>query len=569
MIGVVARADQSDVVEEFFELFKTPWEYYRAGRHYDVVIAAAGGVLPRDARLLIVFGSTATDIEAQLGVEGGNCQDGGTLDLGAGTVPLYGRVLTFSGSGKGRAFARSNSRIAAIQAEVEGCTVLRCGYDLFDEVRHLLSQGQPAEQAPTPTLDLHIRMLRDCILNAGMALLEIPPVPANCRFAVCLTHDIDFAGIRRHVFDHSAIGFLYRATIGSVRRLAQRRLSVKQTLQNWLAAASLPFVYAGWARDFWEPFGWYAEVERGLAATYFVIPFKGRAGDRVSRPNAARRASAYDVNDIRDEIAVLRRAGCEVGVHGIDAWHDAEKGREELERVAAAVGASEMGIRMHWLMWDQDTPATLERAGYRYDATCGYNEAIGYRAGTSQVFRPLGAEKLLELPTQVQDGAMFYPQQMNLSEAAAEQRCRSLIRNAEEHGGVLTLIWHDRSHAPERFWGGFYARLLEDLKARGVWFGTAAQVVDWFRARREVRFEQDERGVIRLRSQKQVVEPGLILRFHRPAKAGNEAATPPALGPEPVDVAWNGTRSSAVEELLQGVSTWWKPAGVEVSPAAH
>ena len=42
MIGVVARANQARLVEEFFQLFKTPWEFYTPGRAYDVVIA--GGV---------------------------------------------------------------------------------------------------------------------------------------------------------------------------------------------------------------------------------------------------------------------------------------------------------------------------------------------------------------------------------------------------------------------------------------------------------------------------------------------------------------------------------------------
>ena len=32
--------------------------------------------------------------------------------------------------------------------------------------------------------------------------------------------------------------------------------------------------------------------------------------------------------------------------------------------------------------------------------------------------------------------------------------------NASEFGGVLTVIWHDRSHGPERFWGDFYIKLF-------------------------------------------------------------------------------------------------------------
>ena len=33
---------------------------------------------------------------------------------------------------------------------------------------------------------------------------------------------------------------------------------------------------------------------------------------------------------------------------------------------------------------------TLEKAGFSYDSTVGYNETIGYRAGTAQVFKHPG-----------------------------------------------------------------------------------------------------------------------------------------------------------------------------------
>lgn len=538
MIGVLAKTEQLGVVEEFFELFKTPWEFYRPDGRYDVVISTSGRVPESDAPLLLVFGASSSEIDARLRLKPAARHSGGTLAAGADTIPIYGELLKFADAGDGIALGTSNSQIVAVRGEFGGCTVLRFGYDLFDEVEHLLRSWQPVECAATPTLDIHVAMLRSWIVEAGIPVIEIPSVPSNRSFIACLTHDIDFVGIRRHVFDHSAFGFLYRATVASLGKLAQRRLSVKQVLKNWTAAASLPFVYLGWARDFWEPFGWYLEVERGLPATYFLIPFKRRAGEKVNRPGASRRATAYDVTDLPREVAALQQADCELGVHGIDSWHSAEKGRAELDRVAVATGASEIGVRMHWLMNDENTPAVLERAGYSYDSTCGYNETVGYRAGTSQVFRPLDASKLLELPLHIQDGALFYPQQLNLSEGEAEQRCQAMVSNAERHGGVLTLLWHDRSHAPERFWGGFYVRLLQKLKALDVWFASAAQVVAWFRKRRAVRFEQvDGSGEIRLRYDGEKVQPTFRVRVHKRNSQFSE-------------IAWDGSASPELDQFL-------------------
>ena len=242
--------------------------------------------------------------------------------------------------------------------------------------------------------------------------------------------------------------------------------------------------------------------------------------------HASRRATAYDVSDLPHWTEVLLKQGCELGVHGIDAWHSADKGRDELATVAAVTGESSIGIRMHWLLRDANTPSVLEQAGYAYDSTFGYNETVGYRAGTSQVFRPLGAQTLLELPLHIQDGALFFPQRLDLSESEAERRCQALIDNASRFGGVLTLLWHDRSHGPERFWGDFYVRLLQALSSLDGWFGTAGQVVGWFRKRREVRFERVETSGsarTRLRYQGEEIQPPLKIRIYAPARRRSDS----------------------------------------------
>jgi len=47
MIGVIPKVGEAAVVEEFFHLFKTPWELFQEGRTYDVVIATADDQHPR------------------------------------------------------------------------------------------------------------------------------------------------------------------------------------------------------------------------------------------------------------------------------------------------------------------------------------------------------------------------------------------------------------------------------------------------------------------------------------------------------------------------------------------
>jgi len=550
LIGVLPKAGQSVVVEEFFQLFKTPWEFCRPGRTYDVVIATTDRVPEVNARLLLVYGLAPNNQDSRSQTNGSRRPATRILGVGDRSLPIYCGLSTFAGKEQQAVCLTADSEVAGFSAKSSATTVLCLGYDLFEEVRFLLSAGQPIKHAQTPTLDMHIEMLRNWILRENISLLEILPAPAGHKFAVCLTHDIDFIGIRNHKFDHTMWGFVYRATIGSLHNFFRGRLTPRLVLRNWRAVASLPFVYLGWANDFWEPFDWYLNVEKDLPSTYFVVPFKGRSGEKVSGRKGARRAVAYEASDHAQSLALAQRAGCEIGVHGIDAWHSVELGRNERNRISEITGEPATGIRMHWLLQDANTALVLEDGGYAYDSTVGYNETIGYRAGTSQVFRPLNAKVLLELPVQIQDGALFYPQRLDLSDSGAEKLCGNLIEDVEKFGGVLTTIWHDRSHAPERLWGEFYIRLIRKLRSLDAWFDTAGRVAGWFGRRRQVRFEQIETcdGLrTTLRYDGPQIQPPLNVRFY-------SEPTYPAADNQPaagfVDIPWDGKSAPDLETQL-------------------
>lgn len=555
MIGVIARRDQVGVVEEFFELFKTPWEPYRPGCAYDVVIVTTDVVPEVQPKLLLVYGPDTKHVDERLGIRACALRKQAILSDHNVVLPIYGNFLTFAWGNEVVACLTTGSESAVLRLTRSDTTVMRLGYDLFDEVEFLLSVGQPSENAHIPTLDIHITMLREWILKAGLSLLEIPPAPAGYSFSVCLTHDIDFVGIRNHKLDHAMWGFLYRATIGSVRKYIRGRLSLRKLLKNWQAAASLPLVYLGWARDFWDPFNWYLEVEKNLPATYFFIPFKGRAGENVTGRNVSRRAAAYDITDVASSTATLLKEGCELGVHGIDSWHSSKKGRDELVRITTVNGSCNVGIRMHWLIQNESTFRVLEEAGYSYDSSAGYNETIGYRNGTTQAFCPPGVQAIIELPLHIQDGALFYPQRLDLTETEAERRCQTLIENTSKFGGVLTLLWHDRSHGPERLWGDFYVTLVRRLRSLDCWFATAGHIVDWFRKRRAVRFERDETAVSGaqawLRYVGEPIVPPLTVRVYRGSYADNMSATASQTTTDFVDVPFNGETDHQFDQRNQ------------------
>ncbi len=385
------------------------------------------------------------------------------------------------------------------------------------------------ENAAIPSLDRHIALLRSWILAAGLPVIEVPPVPSGHAFTVCLTHDVDHPVLRNHRGDATLAGFLLRATAGSLVKGLKRRLPWRDVVKNWTAAMKTPLVLLGWARDPWrQTFGEYARLEQPAGSTFFVIPFRGRPGrGRNGQPAPPARAAGYDARDVAGELTQMSEAGCEVGLHGIDAWHEAASAEAERSAVATHSGKPANGVRMHWLYFDRQSAAALDRAGFQYDSTVGYNEAVGFRAGTSQVYRPLDAKHLLELPLHVMDTALFYPDRMNLSPAEARSHVDQVVAHAGHEGGTVTINWHDRSIAPERLWGDFYVGLMESLRRRGAWFAIASRAVTWFRRRRSVRFEMLSRSEGRATFQISAGAncdqeiPALILRVHRPARSGD------------------------------------------------
>ena len=324
MIGVATSPEYRDVASEFFELFKTAWEFYRSGEEYDAVICC--GVNPPDVRanLVIVYSADELnfDRQHQLHVRRQNSGDGASYR--GWFLPVYSGLASIE-NGHDPIQAKTRFSLAR-EVEVGGQFFVRVGYNLFSEVRHLLCNGQPVQFASVPSIEIHITILRDLLVEYQIAFDEVPPVPVGYNFIVCLTHDVDHFAIRNHKCDHTILGFLYRASLGSLVELFQGRKSPRQVARNWLAVLSLPLVYLGIVPDFWSKLERYLELDP--ASTFFIIPKKGEAGLTPTGECHSRRAARYDVSQLQRSIGeILGRRG-EVAAHGIDAWRDISEGKE-------------------------------------------------------------------------------------------------------------------------------------------------------------------------------------------------------------------------------------------------
>src|SRR5215467_9109254 len=166
MIGVAARDEERDSVCEFFELFKTPWEFCRGNDPYEVVIRTDGAIDDRSSKLVIVYGSQPPPLAGKM-KECRRAQDHDTtLSWNGERIPVYGSCVAFSpGPGCPDLVVEATGEPVVSVTRTDGRTVVSVGYDLFREVRFLLTEGQPPTHAGIPTLERHIAFLRDLIVG--------------------------------------------------------------------------------------------------------------------------------------------------------------------------------------------------------------------------------------------------------------------------------------------------------------------------------------------------------------------------------------------------------------------
>ena len=348
--------------------------------------------------------------------------------------------------------------------------------DIFKKVTDLLNCGKPHNSAPL--CEKYLNELKNK-LKQFTTLVEIPPIPWDYSYIVALTHDVDVTSVRERSW--LSIGYAIYNCILDL---------------NFVDGARIFLAKFGLLKDPWNKFEEWIKIESelGVRSTFYFIPFKDIPG--IDSPKII--AGKYELD--KDLINRLIKDGFEVGVHGIDNWRDQKRAREEFKKLSEFTNL-DVGNRTHFLLRNEDTWKILDACGYMYDSTFGYNDDVGFRAGTLQVYKPKEVENLLELPLHIQDGALFMRPCLKLPEDEAKDRCDEIFDFANEFGGVITLLWHQMSLAVPHDWGNFYRYLVRKASKEGAWVTRAVDVVKWFEVRRNVRLdctEKDNKLRIRL-----------------------------------------------------------------------
>jgi peptidoglycan/xylan/chitin deacetylase (PgdA/CDA1 family) len=283
-----------------------------------------------------------------------------------------------------------------------------------------------------------------------------PYWPGEKQFALCLTHDVDRVDKR---WWQCAYYFLRNRDPYQLKSLVTKKKE----------------------RPFWN-FERIMDIERerGVRSTFFFLNETKKAN--LLKPSSyALSFGYYDIDEpaIVDVIKALDTGGWEIGVHGsYDSYLNRElliKEKEALERI---VGRPVRGVRQHFLnLRVPETWKLQAEAGFKYDSSFGFRDRVDFRDSKIRPFHPLDNDFLV-IPMVVMDGPLF---QHSERIEDAWTKCASMIRQAEEQGAVLTILWHNNRFNDQEFPGqaGVYKRIIQECQDRGAWVATAGEVYQW------------------------------------------------------------------------------------------
>ena len=125
MVGVISKRYESQAVEEFFQLFKTPWEFYVPHRSYDFVVATCEDIPSEvNARALAVYDSTpAEDDDIRVVTE--SRQEYQWLEWNSFQFPVYGDVTVFKSAGRSLVKRKGTGETVGMEDRRSGCQTIR------------------------------------------------------------------------------------------------------------------------------------------------------------------------------------------------------------------------------------------------------------------------------------------------------------------------------------------------------------------------------------------------------------------------------------------------------------
>ena len=283
-------------------------------------------------------------------------------------------------------------------------------YDFYHSLQH---KGEFSE---IPIVDYYFKIIADFF-----------KIENKRQFSVFLSHDVDYVDF----FSKDYLKHIYKQNF-------------KRILKYPLHAIYKILGHFFTKHFFYNPYNQIKkiikkEINLGFKSTFFLMTH--------SCSNDVRQNYFQDKTIVGRLLNIFKDSF--VGLHGTKVAHLDENLLKEQWQLLADFKPD--SYRNHFLCFDyQKTFKILENLGIKKDATLGYHEHIGFRAGISTPFYPYNLSddrefKVLEIPLIIMDTTLFSPSKMNLSYSQAKKKCFTIIKHLKKVNGQLSLLWHNNS----------------------------------------------------------------------------------------------------------------------------
>jgi hypothetical protein len=115
LIGILCKENEKGFAREFFELFKTPWEFYVEGKMYNVVLSTENRIPQVNTNLTIIYSHAEIQNELSCGINRKVKYHGDIVFNNYFEIPIYGDLCTFEGEDQSLLKIKRNSESAGVR----------------------------------------------------------------------------------------------------------------------------------------------------------------------------------------------------------------------------------------------------------------------------------------------------------------------------------------------------------------------------------------------------------------------------------------------------------------------
>jgi peptidoglycan/xylan/chitin deacetylase (PgdA/CDA1 family) len=315
---------------------------------------------------------------------------------------------------------------------------------------HELDQYGRFSFASSKYRDVLLPAVSDFLLKNGLDVT----FPGDQNFGLCLTHDVDYLYFPRGDSLRSSLRCLKNLEVRNAFKWLAAGVNRKSTILR-----NIPRIID-------------LETKYDAKSSFFFLAQDDSAVDFI-----------YRIEEFEETLGLITDKGFEVGLHGsLLAYANLELIQQEKNRLEALLGNKVIGYRNHYLRFELPTTwELLNKAGFKYDTTFGYHDAMGFRNGMCHPYLPFDLTKnrfldIWEIPLGIMDTT--FVQYSSLTMAEVWEVIRQIIDVVESRKGIISILWHNSRMFGELL--KLYEKILSYCSEKNAWLASGEEIVSWW-----------------------------------------------------------------------------------------